>query len=48
VQEIEESEKKLKILSILHVLSASRGEISLSNFIEQTSAESALNNFAIE
>jgi len=36
VQEIKESEKRLKIISILHVVSASRGEISLSNFIEQT------------
>jgi len=48
VQEIKESEKKLKIISIRHVVSASRGEIPLRNLIEQTGEESAINNFAID
>ena len=33
VQEIKESEKKLKIISMLHVLSASRGKISIQDFL---------------
>ena len=35
VQEIKESEKKLKIVSILHAVSASRGLISLRDFVVQ-------------
>lgn len=35
VQELKESEKKLKIVSILHVVSASHGEITLKDFIVQ-------------
>jgi hypothetical protein len=37
VQQIRESEKKLKLLSLLHVVSASRGEISVVDFIGQCS-----------
>ena len=33
VQEIKESEKKLKITSLLHVVSASRGKISFVDFV---------------
>ena len=36
VQKIKESEKKLKIVSILHVVSASRGDITVKDFIVQT------------
>src|SRR5688572_15486080 len=35
VQEIKESEKKLKIVSILNVVSASRGDITIKDFIVQ-------------
>jgi hypothetical protein len=33
VQELKESEKKLKIVSLLHVISASRGKISLRDLL---------------
>jgi len=36
VQEIKESEKKLKIISMLHVLSASCGKISIQDFLLKT------------
>jgi len=42
VQENKESEKRLKIISILHVVSASRDETSLSNFIEQSPVKKVL------
>ena len=37
VREIKESEKKLTLISLLHVVSASRGKISLTDFISQCS-----------
>jgi len=37
VKEIKESEKKLKLISILHFISASTGKISLIDFISQCS-----------
>lgn len=36
VQEIKESEKKLKIISMLHMLSASRGKILIQGFLLKT------------
>jgi len=36
VQEIKESEKKLKVISMLHVMSASRGNISIQDFLIKT------------
>jgi len=36
VQEIKESEKKLKIISMLHVLSASHGKSSIQDFLLKT------------
>ena len=36
VQEIKESEKKLKLISMLHVTSASRGKISIRDFLFET------------
>ena len=37
VREIKESEKKLTLISMLHVVSASRGRISFSDFVSQCS-----------
>ena len=48
MQEIKESEKKLKIISMLHVVSASRGEISLKNFIVQTNKESDFKKLVLD
>ena len=36
IQEIKGSEKKLKIISMLHILSASRGKISIQDFLLKT------------
>jgi len=49
VQEIKESEKKLKIISLLHVLSASRGKISIQDFLlksDEVQVKSDRNSFS--
>jgi len=40
VQQLKESEKKLKVISMLHVVLASRGTVSLREFVSRTSVTS--------
>jgi hypothetical protein len=47
VQELKESEKKLKIVSMLHVVSASRGSITMKDFITPVATNTFCNEIDI-